>query len=155
MSIVNWDMQETLYIDKYNLDYEWQRQPMLYQQWANKLAEAEKDKDKLKLDLDIEEANLDRKNRRILASDGDKVTEAMVKNAIMQDKNWFKSQQNYLNAKHNVKVIATVVEALNHKRAALENEVKLYLAGYYATPTIPKKAKEDVEEATREKINKK
>jgi len=66
----------------------------------------------------------------------------------------------YNKVKHNYGILQAAVRALDHKKAALENLVRLYVGGYYASPVEPKEKKTTIKEdkfddVQNRKLNKK
>jgi len=128
-----------LQIDRNNLDREWLMQATLYQRWAEEHAVAQSRRDSLKDELGLVLAEVELEVRQHPAEFGiDKVTEAVVKAVVSKDSRVIEANKQYLIARERVAVLGTMVEALNHKKAALENLVRLWLNGYWVSSDQPR-----------------
>src|SRR5690606_16872898 len=79
--------EEDIFIDESSLDVEWLNQPLLMQRYSREFAKAEKEVAKLKEKLSVTKATLD-KDIRTNPSQykiSVKLTEEVVKNAIITD----------------------------------------------------------------------
>jgi hypothetical protein len=72
---------------------------------------------------------------------------------MVVDKDFIEIQDRLIEVRRRHAVINTIFRAIEHKRASLENLVKLFLNNYYAEPHIPKEAKDAVDTNTKESIN--
>jgi hypothetical protein len=132
------DFNDDLLIDKFGLDDEWAKQPSLYNNWSVQLATAEMERDRAKENVDLVRAELDFDVRSNPSKYGlEKLTEASVGAAITQSEKYQKSVDKHLKLKYDHKIIQAAIESLNHKKYALDNLVKLYLAEYYLKDNIP------------------
>lgn len=121
-------------LNEYELDTEWMQQPKLMFRWSRKLANAEQTLDECKAQFDITCAELDRDIRsdpehylgKIRFSEG-ALTAAMK----LQDE-YTAAREEVQAAQHRVKVLKAVVSALDHRKAALENRVRLHGQGYFS-----------------------
>ena len=124
-----------LQIDELRLDREWTRQPKLMWEFGERLADARRDHEAAKNVLEATAAEVDAEIRKDPKAFGlDKVTEAVVKNAVVLCEDYETTQAEVLQAKHRVDVLAAIVNALEHKRRALENLVSLHGMSYFAEP---------------------
>lgn len=122
-------------IDQNLLDEEWIRQPQLYFEYAKRLADARRDHDQQKAALDVVVAELDKAIREDPEKFGiEKVSETAIKLAIVGRKKHKAAVQAVADAKHAVDVLQAVVNALDHRKRALENLVDLWAANYFSTP---------------------
>ena len=147
------NFKEALKIDQHHLDAEWMRQPSLYQEWAEELAHAVATKDRAKERVELVKAELDKEIR------GDpeafeiaKTTETVIQATIIQQPEYKKVYHEYLEAKEDAAVLDGAVQALEHKRKALEKLVELYMAGYWAEPRVSKKVQEDAVDVGSEQV---
>lgn len=146
--------QRILNIDQHNLDKEWTEQPKLYLDFATALATARQEADQAKAELEIVDAELD-KNIRLHPTRFDidgKITENVVSNTILAHKSHTKAYQRLIAAKHEVAVLQAAVEALEHRKKALENLVQLWLASYFAEPRVKGETREKMEEAEKRNV---
>lgn len=139
-------------IDIHRLDDEWVKQPENYYRHATILADARKEYEEAKVDLELVEANLDLTIRSSPSEFGlEKVTESVVKSAIIIDKTYQGKNKEVLIAKHRVNVAQVAVDTLDHKKKALENAVQLHLANYFSTPKIKGENGETMKKVERDK----
>jgi len=169
---------EDQFVDIYNLHHEWRKQSMLYMKWGKRYARAIKEKTlaeeelkliraqnkraleekKAELDLDIRKEpvkyGFDKKPNegailaKILLDPGIKELES--KNAVVVKE----AVDEWAKCIENEEVMSTAKLAMSHKKAALEREAELWIAGYFSDPRIPAEVKEIVESEGREKHEK-
>ena len=142
-------------IDKYLLEEEWENQPALYEKWSMLYAEAVDEKNTMNRKLDVHRAQVEFDIRQNPKKYGfnNKPTVGEV-NAMVSIDEEVQKLTRILNKKtKQVNILNGVKEALNHKKSALENLVKLFLAGYYTKPDVPKQYREKIEEDLRMKSN--
>lgn len=141
-----------LNIELTRLDEEWLKQPKLYYEAAEQLANKRFEMETLKNNLAAAEADLEDVQAKVdLAIRSNpskylgeiKVTEASIKNAVLLDPEYKKTKQicdnlnqELLKAKYEAELLAAIVEALNHKKSALENLVKLHSQNYFSVPKV-------------------
>ena len=125
--------------DKHHLDTELVRQPQLYWEHAERLADTRRDHERAEAEKDLTWAELDAKIRGNPGDWGlDKVTESSVEQAIVRSTRYQKAVANAIDKKHDMDVAYAAVTALDHRKRALEKLVDLRLAEYYADPILPK-----------------
>lgn len=135
---------DVLSINMDKLDWEWRRQSRLYFTYAEKLANARKDHEVAKNTLQVTFAEWDRKIRRDPESHGlEKPTETSIKSVILVSKDHQKAEKELIEAKHRVDIIQAFVDALDHKKKALENMVHLHGQNYFSEPHISKGGSRD------------
>jgi hypothetical protein len=150
-------LKDDISIDKYNLEDEWKRQPYVIYRWAALLAEAEKQVEVIKNRLELERSNLDAKVRTNPSEYGfkdSKVTETAIARALSSNEGLMKTQNELIEARRRYGVINAAYQAINHKRPALENLVKLFLNNYYSEPYVPKEAKDISQDQTKAEVTK-
>jgi hypothetical protein len=146
------DEDNILEVDLLALEKEWARHPKLGRIWRKKLAKAQlrldeaKDNHKLvtaKLGKDIRE-NPDQ-------YDLNKVTDKAVEQYIPMQASYQESLDRINDCKYKVSMVESMVLALEDKRRALENEVKLYALQYFDVPNASPGIREAIEQedATR------
>jgi hypothetical protein len=143
-----------LKIDANRLDKEWIAQPQFYFQYASKLADAKQKVEEAKAELDLVRAEAERKIRRKPEKycPGEKVTEGGVKCALENREEVKQAQQQVLTAKHRVDILQAAVSALDHRKTALENLVRLTLSNYMASPRAPEGTEEQVDHMVKKSI---
>ena len=130
--------EQDMYIDESALDVELVEQPTLMSRYSRLLAEARRDRDLSKEALDLKKAEIDLDIRdnpeeyKLV-----KVTENAITNCILMEEDYQTSQKEYHDANYEVNVLQGVVSALEHRKSALENMVKLYGQNYFAGPAVP------------------
>lgn len=125
-------------IDEHNLDKEWVRQPSLYFTWAKKLADARLEQDEAKANLDVIKAEASRAIRDDPGDYGfDKVTEAIVAVAINEHPDVMAGVKALHESRHKQEVYQAAVNALDHRKRALEKLVDLHGQNYFSTPKAP------------------
>ena len=129
------EMAQDLQVDKNHLDVEWENYPDLFDKWGRKLADAIFDRDVAKDKHDLVKAELDADIRQSPAEFGiDRVTEGAIQSAILLELRYKKVRRKYNKAVRAVNRLTTGLRAISSKKAALENEVRLYLGNYFSDP---------------------
>ena len=125
--------EQELKINKLALDEEWLRQPSLYHEWSENHSQALLERDKAKQQLDLMKSELDLEIRKNPAAFGiDKPTENAISNVIIVSDRYQKDLEAVQKSQYDVNVIAGAVEALSHKKSALDNLTRLFLSGYWS-----------------------
>jgi hypothetical protein len=144
--------EEDLTIDRYALDDEWVKQPTVFMEWSEHYAQAILERDRAKEKLDLIRAEIDADVRTNPEKyDLQKITESAISSAIIQTKEYGDAMNIYIEAVKFVNILGGAKDALNHKKAALENLTRLYLENYYAKPNIPKEVKVISDDNVRKK----
>lgn len=147
-------IEQDLYIDESALDVEWLEQPLLMMRYTTKLADAKKEVMEIKDKIAVERAKLDRKIRK----DPDKfklekITEAGVLSAIASQETYKKLNTELIEAMYEVDMIKGVVDAVQHRKDALQDLVKLHGQQYFAGPKVPRDITNEVK-TRRDQSNK-
>lgn len=130
--------EQDIEIDGESLDLEWIEQPKMMLKYTQHLANVKRELEECKQALDIAKAEADKKIRTEPEKFGiEKVTEVVVANAILNEKGYKKAYTEFLEAKFEVDMSQGAVNAFEHRKAALENLVKLYGQQYFAGPKAP------------------
>lgn len=129
------DFDKDVSINPDALDIEWVQQAGLYMKYAESVADYDRIVRQKKESLDIVKATVDRELRE---SAEKKMTEAMVATAIPTDERYKAAYQEYSQALYDYSVAMGAVRAMDHKKQALENLVKLWQGGYFAGPREPR-----------------
>lgn len=121
--------------DKTMLDTEWVNQPKLFYDYAVQLADARMELDETKAELDVARAEIDKRIRvNPEEYEIEKVTEAVITNTILRQDEYQDKLADVIKAKHQMDVLQAAVNALDHRKAALERLVSLHGQSYFATP---------------------
>lgn len=143
-------------IELSKLHIEFIKQVKLYEHWSRKLSDFGTIKDNRKKELEEHEAHLDlylRKNWDGLHSEV-KLTEASIKSAIKTDEEQIARNEDYLKALSDYNAALTMKNVLEQRKTALENEVKLYTAGYFTTQYVDKEVEDYFGRVTKKETEK-
>lgn len=135
------------------LDQEWTNQPKLFFKYASKLAEAQRRESESRAAREVIKADLDlkiRKNLKKYKIDKVKLTEAVIYGVIIKQPEFKKAQKRRLLRMYKTNLLQAAVNALNHRKSALEKLVSLHGQNYFSVP----QARDGTQEAV-EKIKKK
>lgn len=140
------DYIQDMKIEPDELDLEWLGQPQLMVKYSAKLAEAKERRDLMKEEVDLMRAECDRDIRKAPEKFGlEKITETAVSNAILTIDDYKDAQEQLRRANYDVNVLQGVVSAIEQRKAALENMVRLLGQNYFAGPSIPRNLQEEME----------
>jgi hypothetical protein len=133
------DRDSLVEIDEFNLDREWLVQAKLFRRWAFKVADLKLRVAERKAALDLVKAELSLAIRSSPDAFGlKKATDAAVAECVLTQSEYKEALRKYNRARHALDQHQAVVEALEHRKAALEGWVKLHGQGYFAEPREPK-----------------
>ncbi len=131
--------EQDVSIDETALDVEWLQQSNLMYKYARHQAETKKAMDEAKERLDFIKAKLEMDIRANPESYGlSKVTESAIASTILLQPEYQEVSKKYIEAKYENEVAAAAVRAIDQKRTALENLVKLLSVSYFAGPSAPR-----------------
>jgi len=150
------DFEQELNINIYKLHLEWQRQPQFYFDYAKKhavsLANSKRIEEQLKilkaeakLEQDQARAIIDIEIRNSPAYRNKKPTETAINNMILNNEEYLavintnnnlvkEKTIEHISAIEETETLFAALNAIIHRKSALENEVKLYLGGYFSEP---------------------
>jgi hypothetical protein len=121
------------------LDCEWVKQASLFGEYCVAQAEARRQVDMMKEGLEVKAAGLGLKIRTSPAQYGLlKVTEDSVQAVILLDKDYANQWKKVQDAQFEYEVMVAAVRALDQKKSALENLVRLQGQNYFAGPSVPR-----------------
>lgn len=122
--------------DENDLVREWHRQPKLFFEHARMLAKARGDLDRAEAELKVVKAEIDRKIRDnpTKYNLAEKPTEASITSTVFLQRDHKQAQSKVIALQEKVNLLYGLVQALDHRKAALENMVKLHGQSYFATP---------------------
>jgi hypothetical protein len=141
-----------VYIDESALDTEWLMQPTLMVRYCSHSAACKQEVDAAKEQLEICKAKLDRQIRTNPEEYGlKKITEGAVSSAIVENAEHQECQQEYIEAKYEYERAVAAVRAIDQKKTALENLVRLHSASYFAGPSVPRDLSKEWEAKERSK----
>lgn len=149
-------MPEFYEIDQYNLDKEWLEQPKLYHEHAIDLVNARKGLEQKKGDFDVVKAELSQTIRGDPAKYGiDKVTEAVVANMIILQREYETANDAVIDARHNVDIYQAAVTTIDHRKRALESLVTLHGQDYFSAPKSKSVSRDQVDEIEQKAVARK
>lgn len=131
--------EQDVSIDETALDVEWLQQSNLMYKYARYQAETKKTMDEAKERLDFIKAKLEMDIRANPESYGlSKVTESAIASTILLQPEYQEASKKYIEAKYENDVAVAAVRAIDQKKTALENLVKLLSVSYFAGPSAPR-----------------
>lgn len=169
------EQENILEIDETRLDEAWIAQPKLYYKYAKQLANArtvveeiKNQQEIIKTDIDNVKATLDMSIRNNPDGYGiGKTTETAIKNAVSVQPEYKEimetynaSQKKLVEAKNEADVLQALVTALDHKKSALENLVRLHGQNYFSSPKMAEDEssrdfiRESLKKRARDKVRK-
>lgn len=130
---------EDIRIDEEMLDWEWIDQPNRMLKYCNVLAKTLRDLDLAKEDLDVVKAGLDKDIRSDPEKFGitGKITEALLDNTITLQADFIAANHKYIECKYEAEMAKSAVRAMDQRKDALENLVRLHGQSYFAGPRTP------------------
>ena len=144
------DYYSDLVIDTNNIGEEWLQQPLKYARYSDLAARAEAEWMRA-----VEHKKTVRSTLILRAQEGGedflgfKPTEKAVEA-------WYRTQKQYIDAKEeeiaafeNKEILRNAMFSINMRKGALENTVKLVVAGFYATPVEPRQLQAVASEIAR------
>ncbi len=145
------DFQNDVRIDESALDVEWLQQAELMGKYCRHSAHAKAVMDKAKENLEVVEAEMDRDVREFPENYGiSKITETVVKNAVLTTTQRAEASKEYIDAKYEYDMAVAAVRAVDQKKTALENLVKLHGMSYFAGPSVPRDLSKEWEQAQQQ-----
>lgn len=149
--------EEDIRIDPDALDLEWLQQADKMLLYAKHSADMRKEMDEAKERLDVGKARIELSIRADPEAYGlAKVTEAGIQSTLLIQDEYCRLVQQYHDAKYESDIALGAVRALDQKKTALENLVKLLGASYFAGPKAPRDLQDEyLEKAERRKANSK
>ena len=130
--------ESDMHIDEDALDVELLEQPSLMAKYSRLLAESKRDRDLAKEALDLKKAEI---NLDIRDHPQDykleKVTVDAVEACILMEDEFKAAQKELNDTNFEVNVLQGIISAIEHRKSALENLVKLYGQNYFSGPAIP------------------
>lgn len=153
------DYESDVTIDETSLDVEWLEQPRLMLKYAREAAHARAEADKAKERLEVTRAELDRNIRHDPDGYGiGKITETVVQNTIVAEDAYRKAHEEFIDAQHEAEMARYAVRAMEQRKDALENLVRLHGQQYFAGPRVPRDLQRETEaarEARQKRVDKK
>lgn len=142
-----------LEINRDRLDDEWIGQPRSFYNAARDLADADYAVDTAKSVLDVVQADLYKEIRSDPSKYGlEKPTEASINAVVITDIRYKQALHDLITCKHRKDICKAYVQAMDHRKSALERLVSLHGQQYFATPTAPEPDRERLREKERDHV---
>ncbi|MDD5650433.1 MAG: hypothetical protein PHF86_08475 [Candidatus Nanoarchaeia archaeon] len=149
--------EEDIKINKFKLDVECEKHPSIFWYWTNKLAQYKNNLLDTEDSLKLITAEVDTNYRENWdETNWGKKTEGSISGKVAADEKVRKAKENYMKCQHEVNILNASVSAMEHKKAMLDNEIKLLIGGFYSAPNAGK-SNASVEKGgrvIRDKLNK-
>jgi len=139
-------------IDPDALDIEWLSQARLMMKYTRHAAETRMEADNEKERLDLVKAGLDKEIRLDPEKfDITKITESAIFNTIITQQKYIMANAKYIEARFEAEIAKGAVAAIEQRKTALENLVKLYGQQYFAGPKVPRDLSYEWEQKQKQK----
>ncbi len=149
------EFQEDVRIDAQSLDVEWLEQAERAFKWNKRLADAKRELDRVKTEVDIDMADFRMEVRRNPSKYGiEKVSVDAIENCLTCDVTWKRGREELAEAQHEVDILFAAVMAMNQRRDALENLVRLFGQNYFAGPSAPRDLSREAMESRGRQMSK-
>jgi hypothetical protein len=151
------NIERILKIEPDSLDIAWLEQASNYHKIAELAAAASEKVRFLKERLDITDSKLDKEYRKKFEVEKIKATEAIIKSYIIDDERHSEAFNALNEAMYRENVLKDALKAMDHKKSALENEVRLWAGSYFAGPKEPRDIQKEwsIKEEESDNIRKK
>ena len=144
--------EQDMRIDVDSLDVEWADQPTLMLRYTKIAAEARMALDRAKENLGIVKAEIDLTIRKDPEKyDIIKITESAIQSAIILDTDYGLVNEKCLQAAYEFDMAQGAVKAVDQRKQALENLVKLHGLQYFAGPKIPRNLSYEYQQKQKQK----
>ena len=144
--------EKDIEIDPDALDICWLDQPNIMRKYTGHSALMQKKVDEAKEKLELIKAELDKKIRSNPAKyELTKVVDATVAATIIIQPKYQEASTDYIEAKFELNIAKGAVDAVEHRKSALENMVKLFGQTYFAGPNMPRNINKEWEEHQKQK----
>lgn len=146
--------EDDVSINEAALDVEWLHQPKLMLKYAKLAAAARKAVAFAKENRDVVRAA----KRKDILSNPDKyglakTTDVVVEGAIASSSEYEEANAAYIEATYEAEVLESAVRAIEQRKTALENLVRLHAAAYFAGPSVPRDLSYEKQQEERRKEN--
>lgn len=139
------------HIDESALDVEWLEQPSLMMKYAEYAADCREEMERARDKVELVKARLDRDIRADPDKyDINKPTESVVQSTIIVQQEYQDAQDEYLSAKKEHDLARYACTAIEQRKSALENLVKLHGQSYFAGPSAPRDISQERERQMRQ-----
>lgn len=134
------DLAKDLSINPDELDIELLHQPEMISYWAKEKAKLQQEVDHRKNALEVIRAELGKAIRSKPGKYGlDKVSEKAIEETIITQAGYQRAAKELIDTQHDLEIARAAVTAIEHRKDALENLVRLFLSQYFSGPTSVEK----------------
>lgn len=136
---MNLDYESDTRIDPEALDTEWLAQPSLMRRYTAHAAEMKKELDEAKERLEVGKAKIELEIRSMPERFGlTKVTEGAIQSTLILQDDYAALMKGFIDAKYEAEIALGAVRAMDQRKTALEELVRLFAASYFAGPRVPR-----------------
>ena len=144
--------EKDMRIDCSQLDIEWLEQSRLTLMYTKHQAQTQKEEEVAKEDLEFVSAELDKEIRNNPAKFKiEKITESVIRNTILLSEEYKKVNVEYTASKFENNIAKGACRAIDTKKVALENLVRLNGQQYFAGPRSPRDISQEWEKHEKQK----
>ena len=136
MNIANFNIEQDLSINRYQLDLEAISLPSIYFRYSDAVREAKEIVSEKKDTLDAVLAERNIAIREECANSGTKVTEGIITAMVNSDSQVLEAKKELREAMATHGRLQVAVSALETKRSEIDNLVKLYCSAYYTNKDV-------------------
>ena len=130
--------EKDIVLDPDSIDTDCLAQTDLVMKYIRFAADADLVMDKAKERLDLVKAELDNKIRTNPEKFKiEKITETVVSNTILMQEVYKNAVTDYLEAKHEAKIVNGTTRAVDHRKSMIEKLVQLHGQSYFSGPSVP------------------
>jgi len=149
------DYEQDIRIDPEALDVEWLGQADLMRRYTRHAAEMKREVDEAKERLEVGKATIEMDIRANPDKYGlSKVTESAIQSVMVLQDEYRQLMKEYIDAKYEADIAIGAVRAVDQRKSALEELVRLLGSSYFAGPRIPRDlATEWIQERQRKEEN--
>lgn len=141
---MNFNFEKDISINKYKLDEECLSHATLYFNYADACAQAKLAVNRANDRLSLVRAETSLAIRENYTKNGTKFTEALVTSELEKNANVIKEREALREAEETYARLQVAVQAMEARKAQLDNLVKLYVAGYFSSPSTAPQVRENV-----------
>jgi hypothetical protein len=152
----NYEEPDFFEFDPNRLDEEWLKQPRLFYEHATYLAKCRKEYEQAKAQREVVEGELARNIRKNPESYGlEKTTDDIVKKTIPIQQEMQEAETNVIETQYAMNMAQAAVDALSHRKTALENDTSLRIYMWNAEPKAKGATRDQANEMVLKNIRKK
>lgn len=155
---MDFNFEKDISINKYKLDEECLSHATLYFNYADACVQAKLAMNRANDRYSLVKAEANIRIREGYTQEGIKFTESVIASELEKDADVIKARESLREAEETYARLQVAVQAMEARKAELDNLVKLYIAGYFAQPQthdmVDMAVNERVSEDIRKNLNK-